>query len=188
MISLTKLKKILEKFPTKKEAHAEGFNSPRALLEEQRAQAEAVFRLMIDSVIGLAILLVILSALNYFQGQVVVQSKADFITLVKNAVNSPTGAVLKSSELTFTNKYAVDSSDLQNWTQLSQNCFKFSSRGGSAVTSSDEKGVQFTQNIKMVVYAQCTTVQGCDLRTPPESWSSCCNQCLISFGKIIPAN
>ena len=178
---MTKLKKTFRKFPTQEKAHAEGFFSPRALLEEQRAQAEAVFRLMIDSVIGLAILLVILSALQYFQGQVVVQSKADFISLVRNAVNTPTGIVLKSGELTFPNKFSVDTIDLQTWTNLSANCFRFDSRG-SITLSEDKQKVEFTQSLKTIIYAQCFTQLGCDPYTVPDSWNSCCNQCTVSFG------
>jgi hypothetical protein len=153
----------------------------RFLLAEERAQAEAVFRLMIDSVIGLAILLVILSALQYFQGQVVVQSKADLISLVQNAVNTPTGIVLKSGELTFPNKFSIDGVDLQTWTNLSANCFKFNSRG-SIMLSDDEQKIEFTQSLKTIVYAQCFTQVGCDPYTVPDDWSSCCNQCTVSFG------
>jgi len=149
---------------------------------EERAQAEAVFRLMIDSVIGLAILLVILSALNYFQGQVVVQSKADFIYLVKNAVNTPTGIVLKSGELTFPNKFSVDDIDLQTWTNVSANCFEFQSRSSSITLSGDNKKIEFNQNLKTIVYAQCFSNQGCDPYIVADNWAACCKQCTISFG------
>ena len=151
------------------------------LAREEKAQAEAVFRLMIDSVIGLAILLVILSALNYFQGQVVVQSKSDFISLVKNAVNTPTGIVLKSGELTFPNKFSVDTIDLQSWTNLSEKCFRFDSRG-SITLSEDKQKIEFTQSLKTIVYAQCFTQLGCNPYGVVSNWNECCNQCTVSFG------
>jgi len=187
MISLSKLKKVLNKFPTIKKAHAKGFSSPVNLLKEEKAQAEAVFRLMIDSVIGFAILLVIISALNYFQGQVIVQSKADLISLVKNAVNTPTGIILKSNELTFPTKYAVTVIDLRNWTNLSENCFLFDSRG-SITTNADKTKVEVTQAIKTIVYATCDSMPGCNPRKDPESRSECCNICTVSFGKPILIN
>lgn len=185
MISMTKLSQMKNSLLSEQRAQARGFFSPRDLLGEQRAQAEAVFRLMIDSVIGLAILLVILSSLNYFQTQIEVQSKTDFINLIKNAVNSPTGFIFKSDELIFPNKFAVDSADLQSWTQISENCFKFDSRGGSIIVSSDLKKAEFNQKLKTIVYAQCNIVQGCDLRVIPDDWSACCTRCTVSFGKPI---
>jgi hypothetical protein len=180
---LSKLKKILNKFPTKSKAYHKGFSSPNNLLDDQKAQAEAVFRLMIDSVIGLAILLVIMSALNYFQGQVVVQSKSDFFALVKNAVNTPNGAVLMSKELTFPNKFSVDAADLQNASNLSENCFEFDSMG-SVQTSSDKKEVRFSQSLKVIVYAKCNAVLGCD----PYNSENCCTQCIISFARPLTSN
>lgn len=179
---MTKLKKIFKNFPTNKKAYVKGFDSPNSLLKEQRAQAEAVFRLMIDSVVGLAILLVILSALNYFQGQVLVQSKSDFFSLVRNAVSTPTGVAIKSGELTFPINFSVDVSDLQSATLLSQNCFEFDS-SGSVRTSSDKKKVTFSQGLKVIVYAKCATNQGCDPYSPPSDWGSCCTQCWVSFAR-----
>ncbi len=161
--------------------------SVKGLIRENKAQAEAVFRLMIDSVIGLAILLVILSALGYFQDQELAQSKTDLVTLVDNAVNSPTGFIFKSKELTFPNKFSIDVIDLQNWTSLSENCFFLQAKSGSIITIDDKK-IQFTQKLKTIVYAQCKTIQGCDLYTNPDSPNLCCTPCIISFGLPIEAD
>ncbi|MFA7133882.1 MAG: hypothetical protein WC122_02790 [archaeon] len=159
-----------------------------ALLVEQRAQAEAVFRLMIDSVVGLAILLVILSALNYFQNQVVIQSKADLFSLVKNAVNTPTGIVLKSGELTFSNGFVVDSVDFESGTNLSENCFELRARGGFVNASSDNKKISFNQSLKVIVYAKCINNPSCNPYINPDSFGSCCTQCVISFGSPLESD
>jgi len=168
MISLTKLKKRLS-----------------GVMREESAQAEAVFRLMIDSVIGLAILLVILSALSYFQGQVVVQSKADFISLVKNAVNSPTGIIMKSGELSFPDKFSVSTINLENWTNLSRYCFELKSRG-SIFTNGDQTRTEFSQALKTVVYVSCESMFTCNPRIVPTRESECCEHCIVSFG--LPIN
>ncbi|MGI6589536.1 MAG: hypothetical protein ACOX1V_02625 [Candidatus Iainarchaeum sp.] len=174
--------------PKEERAQAKPFFPEGFLPKEERAQAEAVFRLMIDSVIGLAILLIIISALNYFQGQVVIQSKADFFSLVRNAVNTPNGVVLKSGELTFTNGFTVDVMDLENEVNLSENCFELRARGGSINASLDGKKVVFNQNLKVIVYVMCVNNFGCKPYIEPDSYSSCCTQCTVSFGSPLESN
>ena len=159
-----------------------------ALLVEQRAQAEAVFRLMIDSVVGLAILLVILSALNYFQNQVVIQSKADLFSLVKNAVNTPTGIVLKSGELTFSNGFVVDPYSLESAVNLSHNCFLFQSKGGSVILSNEGRKIEFDHRLELIVYAKCSLNSDCDPYVEPDSFNSCCTQCIVSFGSPLESD
>jgi hypothetical protein len=174
--------------PQEERAHAKHFFPEGFLPQEERAQAEAVFRLMIDSVVGLAILLVILSALNYFQNQVVIQSKADLFSLVKNAVNTPTGIVLKSGELTFSNGFVVDSVDFESGTNLSENCFELRARGGFVNASSDNKKISFNQSLKVIVYAKCINNSNCNPYVEPDSFNSCCTQCIVSFGSPLESD
>ncbi|MFA5126355.1 MAG: hypothetical protein WC462_05135, partial [archaeon] len=71
------------------------------LLSENAGQAETVFRLMIDSIVGLVILVIILSSIAYFNEQVIINSKIELKNLVMSAANSPDGEVLVSKELSF---------------------------------------------------------------------------------------
>jgi hypothetical protein len=156
--------------------------SNSSLVTENKAQAEAVFRLMIDSVVGLAILLIIVSLINYFNTQVIEQSKNDFVTLVKSSVSASNGSIITSSgDLTFARGFGVDGLDAQNWTQVNEKCFHFvsSASEGSIKLVGDTK-VEFSQTLAIKVYSQCVPDQSCN---PYDPENSCCMQCTISFGK-----
>lgn len=159
-----------------------GFCNGDFFPQEERAQAEAVFRLMIDSVVGLAILLIIVACINYFNVQIIEQSKADLINLVTSSASSPNGVVFTSSgDLTFARGFAVDSLDAQNWTRVSENCFHFISRGSEgSIQVVDDKKAEFTQTLNVKVYSKCVSVPECN---PNDLENSCCVDCTISFGK-----
>jgi hypothetical protein len=163
-------------------AHARGFFFPRVLLEEQKAQAEAVFRLMIDSVVGLAILLIIISLINYFNGQIIEQSKNDLINLVKSSASSSNGVTIASSgDLTFARGFGIDGLDAQNWTQVNEKCFHFvSSASEGSIKIVDGVKAEFSQTLAIKVYSKCVPDQTCN---PYDPENSCCMECTISFGK-----
>ena len=153
---------------------------------ENKAQAESVFRLMIDSIIGLAILFVIIASINYFQNQSIIQSKSDLYRLIEDASNSIDGKVISSKELTFSKGFGMDSFDAEKITGISQHCYSFKSIYGSIKISDDGKRVEFTQPLTTKVYSQCKpTEYGCDPRKRVESEANCCVKCIISFGKEI---
>ena len=152
------------------------------LVNENSGQAETVFRLMIDSIVGLVILVIILSAISYFNEQVIIHSKTDLMLLVQSAASSPDGTVLISKDLSFAQGFAVDSSDAQLWTGYISDCFRFDSRYSSVEISSDNEKAEFLQNLQTKVYAQCVSIS-CD---PTKQRTECCIDCIISFGKQIP--
>jgi hypothetical protein len=156
-------------------------------LKDNSGQAEAVFRLIIDSIVAFGVLLIILSAIGSFQEMAISQSLADLKVVVQSAVNSPDGQIITSSDLTFKKGFAVDVSDTQNWTGLSAECFRFDAREGS-IDLVEESRVEFKQLLTLKVYSMCS-VSGanasCDPKVIPTSEADCCFKCLISFGKKI---
>jgi len=162
-------------------AQAKPFFPEGFLLKEERAQAETVFRLMIDSIVGLVILVIILSSIAYFNEQVIIHSKTELMLLVQSAASSPDGEILASEDLSFAQGFAVDSSDAQVWTGYISDCFRFDSRYSSVEISSDFRKAEFLQNLQTKVYAQCVS-QSCN---PANQKNECCIDCLISFGKQI---
>ncbi len=153
---------------------------------ENKAQAEAVFRLMIDSIIGLAILLIIIAVINYFQGQSIIQSQSDFYRLVEDSSNSLDGKIISSKDLTFSKGFGLDSFDAEKVTGISQYCYSFESRYGAVKISEDGKRAEFTQLLTTKVYARCSPANtSCNPREKVESEGDCCVKCLISFGKEI---
>lgn len=148
----------------------------------ESGQAESVFRLMIDSVIGLAILLIIISSIGLFQDYAVKQSKADLTTLIKNATNTPDGQILASRELNFQKGFGVDSFDAQDWTGVAEKCFSFESQLASISVSSDGKRAEFSNNMNIKVYAKCSPAESCD---PLNPGAQCCFRCVVSLGTKI---
>lgn len=144
---------------------------------DNKAQSEAVFRIMVDSIVGFAILIIILSAISYFNDQTVNQSWTDFMDIVKSAANTPDGSIVISKELYFVKGRGVGAIDVQNWTGYPAGCFKFKSKYSSVDISADEMQATFVQNFNTKIYAMCSP-QVCDVTIK----DSCCIDCVISFG------
>jgi len=147
---------------------------------EQRAQSEAVFRLMIDSVVGLAVLVIILSAISYFNDQEKLNSISAFRSVIISATSSPDGTIISSQKaLTFAQGGSFAAIDLQEWTNVSENCFTFDSSLTSTKVSNSGKRIEFLQGLQIKAHARCITDYGCDILDK----EGCCMQCIITFGK-----
>ena len=152
-------------------------SSKNSLHSEEKAQAEAVFRLMIDSIVGIAILLIIVSVIGYFNTQVIDQSKSDLIKWVRDASNSPDGSILTSGDLTFSKGFGVSAESTQEWTGVSSKCFGFDANPGVITLLGEQgalgyAGLEFNQNLTTKVYVQCKSSQNpssCNPKTPPSS-------------------
>lgn len=145
---------------------------------DNNAQSEAVFRIMVDSIVGLVILVIIMGMLSYFNDQTVAQSLKDFQSIVVSASNTPDGSVVSSSTLSFQKGTAFGASDLELWTGYPAQCFEFQSIYSSIEVTSDQKNISFTQNLQTHIFAKCTS-PSCDITDKTD----CCIECQISFGK-----
>ena len=151
---------------------------------ENRAQSGAVFRLMIDGIIGLAILLIIVSALSYFQVLRTQAANEKFYSLVESATNSPNGKVFSEKNLLLT-PGGFSSISIRNKTNIYEGCFDFQSNLGSAkiagdVDDGDVEVITFNNVVETNVYVQCAIEnESCD----PEDQECCKIMCIISFGK-----
>ena len=150
---------------------------------ENRAQSGAVFRLMIDSIIGLAILLVIISILAYFNALRIQAAQGKFFSLVTSATNSPNGKVFSENNLLFTPS-GLSTITIRNKTNIYEGCFHFESNLTnvkiSDLGSGEASKIDFTSNVETNVYAKCVlNGDQCD----PEDEECCEVDCTISFGK-----
>ena len=93
----------------------------------------------------------------------------------------------KIRELTFTNGFTVDVMDLENEVNLSENCFELRAREVLLMLVGWKK-VVFNQNLKVIVYVMCVNNFGCKPYIEPDSYSSCCTQCTVSFGSPLESN
>lgn len=165
--------------------------SSKNIFSENKAQSEVVFRLLIDSIIGLAILLIIVSSISYFQEQAILQDRETLVSLIQSAVNSPDGKIFTAQNLTFKEGFAISSINTQTWTGLSMNCLSFDSSSlsvkldeGSTDNGSTFSTLEFERLLMVNVYARCVPIMGsCNPRVEPTSPDECCVNCVVSFGK-----
>ncbi len=156
---------------------------------DNKGQAEAVFRLMIDSIIGLAILMIIIASIGYFDELRFIQSTSDFKQLVKDAVNSPDGTLLSAKELTFKDGAGFAADDFEGYTVVNRKCFSFFSSFASVEVSDDAQAVLFKQRLIASVSARCipnAAASSCISSVDAEitSDSDCCFKCEIYFGRV----
>jgi len=138
---------------------------------DNKAQSGAVFRLLIEAIIGLAILLMIVTSLMYFNSLKVETSKAQFAETVKIAIQTPTGQVISSDELDFVKGTTFSASQFQGSFSVPAECFSFVSN--LTVVTISEQTITFNQNANAKTYARCVLNDsyGCDIG------------CVISIGK-----
>ena len=152
---------------------------------DNRGQAGSVFRLMIDAIIGLVILILILSTLSYFQSLQVSVSSAQFISIVESAIESPNGKIITSDGvLMFTKDTSFTASMLNGLTGLPRECFSFEGPKSFADIPNGGSAILFKQNIQTNVYGKCTVDPDVELEYQSDD---CIINCTFYFG-IKPDN
>ena len=148
----------------------------KKVLPEQGAQSGAVFRLMIDAIIGLVILAMILSTLSYFNYLKLQSSLDEFNLKVISAINSPNGRVIESNgNLFFLEGTGFTSIGMQELTAHPAECFSFQSRLGSVLIEGiQDRSAKIINNIETRVYFRCETASF--------AHGYCDIECVISFG------
>ena len=152
------------------------------VFKENKAQSGAVFRLMIDAIIGLLVLAMIVYTLTYFNSLKIEVSKAEFSNLIKSTVDAPNGKIVESGTLIFSKGEMYDSITLSTMTGYSSTAFTFQSNLGTTEIGSGQY-IKFNQSVECKVYARCITIPGA---VCTEGDTTCSEiECLISFGKKI---
>ena len=150
----------------------------------ESGQSEAVFRLMIDAVIGLAVLAIIITSISYFEYLRISSSNAEFNTKILAAINSPNGNVIESkNNLYFGKGSSYTSSQLQTLTTYPAQCFSFQSGLSSIVINPANPGsATMLSNVDAKLFVQCKSTGN----TCTADYTTCCElECIVSFGKRI---
>ncbi len=145
------------------------------LNKEQKAQSGAVFRLMIDAIIGIIVLAIILATLNYFNYLKIYYSFDEVNRKVLAATNSPNGDVIESNgNLFFLKGTSFTGQGFEELTGYSSECFSFKS--GLSIVKVDDKSIQIMENIESKIYVRCVS------RSISLDMSVCEIDCDISIG------
>lgn len=140
---------------------------------EERAQAGAVFRLMVDSIIMLAVLVIIVAALHQFQTMMQEISTKEFNELMLSAVQLPNGEVIASRELSFPEGKSYSASTLSVLTGEPPASFSLESNLSAAEIS--PSSITFNRSVQAKVYVICE---------PANTGNACSTGCGYGLNEI----
>lgn len=151
-----------------------------------QGQAFDVFRLLIGAAIGLAILIIIISIINYLETWKIDVSKKLLAEGLDNAVQTPNGEVVVRKNLTFQKGQVFSAKGLASSAGIEEECIELQSSSMSAFSLQGGQFLELRSGILSNVFYQCfqscpPTVQSC----PP---TDCRPYCIVSFGKELKKN
>ena len=139
-----------------------------------RGQAFEPFKMLIAAVMALAVLLIIIGAIQYFDTKQFDISKQRFYDGISNAVKQPNSELLVVESLQFQAQEAFSSNGIGKNVGIQGECIGFSGSGLNGIQTSPE-AVIFRERIQVDSYIKCTA-QAAGLCAP--SCEICCD---ISF-------
>lgn len=152
---------------------------------KQRGQAFEAYRLLIAMVIALAVLVIILSAVSYFDDLRKRVSRDTLYSSFQSAVDSPNGKVVQASDLAFTKDTTYSRTQFAKQMGLDVECIQLDADKDSGFILNDDNPdapfVTVSSTIQGSVYMQCHTQ---NVIIPPGP-NTCFAYCIISFGKTI---
>ncbi len=140
---------------------------------EERGQAFDAYRLLIGAVMGMLILVIIVSAITYFEDLRLEVSKQRFYDGLDNAVAQPNGEKLFVDSLVLKEGERFSSSQLASYMGLEDECVLFGDSGSGAFSGDDELVV-----VETYVLASMNIVCETNFDSPSCSCDVCCT---ISF-------
>ncbi|MFH1587761.1 MAG: hypothetical protein ABIA76_00290 [Candidatus Diapherotrites archaeon] len=139
-----------------------------------KGQAGPVFELLVQAVIGLFILVIVVSAISYFENQRYAISGQRFNEKILTAANQPNGDVLVVEGIAF-NSGSMSSKFVSLKTGISAECIDFEAKDNALIeVSSDGKTVSFEKSMDLDVFIKCCP-------TAEDCFQSI--ECTVSFGK-----
>ncbi len=151
----------------------------------QKGQAFEAYRVLIAMVISLAILVIIVSAISYFDK---LREKVSLDTIYsswKSAADAPNGRVVLAKELYFTKDSRFGQRQFAQRAGLDEACISLDAETSAGFTLNDDDPdnpfVIVTSTTVGNVYMQCQTTNFLSTNAP----DTCSEYCLISFGKLV---
>lgn len=144
----------------------------------QRGQEGASFRLIIEAIMVLFILVIILGVINQVDAWRWKISEQRLFEGFKNALNSPDGSVIFVKDLVLNEGASYSSSAFANSaTGLSKECVEIYSDNSNAFNVTDNIVIEIKSVIQTNLYFKC--VPGASVGREDECYSFC----IVSFGK-----
>jgi hypothetical protein len=134
----------------------------------QSGQAFEPFNLLIGAIFALTVLVIIISAVNYFDNERIKISQQRFYDGLANAVKSPNKETLVIREIQLPTDASFSAKSLGNSIGLDEKCVSIEASPSFEITGSTIKA---KNNIRTDIYIRCFTGGTCEI------------DCEISFGK-----
>ncbi|MBN2126862.1 MAG: hypothetical protein JW703_00545, partial [Candidatus Diapherotrites archaeon] len=120
-----------------------------------RGQEFSVFELLVQAVIGLFILVIIISSINYFDEQRYAISKNRFDENLVFAAEQPNGDVLKIDEVAF-NSGSISSKYIELRTGINADCIRLQAKSNPYIIVNEvDSLVSFEKSLVLDVYIKC---------------------------------
>ncbi|MDD5163670.1 MAG: hypothetical protein PHD95_05695 [Candidatus ainarchaeum sp.] len=145
-----------------------------------KGQAFDVFKLLIGAAIGLAILIIIISIINYLETWKIDVSKKLLAEGLDNAVQTPNGEVVVRKNLTFQKGQVFSAKSLAASAGIGGDCIELQSSSISAFSLEGGQFLELRSGILSNVFYQCFQSY---LPNP-----DCRPYCIVSFGKELKKN
>lgn len=146
----------------------------------QKGQESAVFEFIVVAIMGLFIMVIVLSIVNYFSDLRIQASEKTFNDAFRSSVNSPNGAVIAAKNI-FLQPGAKTSVALSSQASgVPPECIEIDAVPfGSLELSSTGDRVIISKSIEITVYFSCV------LGPKYGNGTDCEKSCKVSFGKEI---
>ncbi|MDD5148421.1 MAG: hypothetical protein PHH08_03065 [Candidatus ainarchaeum sp.] len=145
--------------------------------KNESGQAFDVFRLLIGAIIGLAILVIIISIIQYLESWKVDVSKKLLADGLYNAVQTPNGEVVVRKDLTLRKGDIFSRGNFAEQSGVKWDCLELLVSNIGAFELRNDSIIEIKQGILTTVYFQCFK--------KPASNPDCDPYCLVSFGKAL---
>lgn len=146
----------------------------------QKGQSFAAMELLIASIMGLALLAVIVGLIAYFDGLSIQASLLEFKNTVISGINSPNGEIVEAENVILSpGDYSTTL--FGSWGKMSSSCFDLqaaeNSQSFSILTGNESQALHVTKRVTTSVFVKC--VLGPELSPNFD----CEKSCAILIGK-----
>tara|TARA_Y100000310_G_scaffold131592_1_gene130770 strand:+ start:633 stop:1061 length:429 start_codon:yes stop_codon:yes gene_type:complete len=137
---------------------------------DSKAQAFAPFRMLIGAVMAMLILVIIIGAIDYFDGLEITVSRQRFYDGLNNAINQPNETILQVEDAKFSEGTTFSTLGLSKISGLESECLEFVDTDSPTFLVEDDL-LTIREKVLTDVFIKCETENG-----------SCVIFCELSFG------
>lgn len=143
------------------------------MIMNSSGQAFTVFRFLVEAIVAMVILVIIISALRYFEEKNFEISRKRLFEGFSSAFQSPNGDVIERPEIIFRSGDIITAGAFAKEVNMQPECISFNENSLSSVSFRDSQTAFFSNQSIIKVFYRCFK----------QAESFCSIACEISFGK-----